>query len=363
MSKVAIIFFENQKQNWSRFPKLISKNIFFEDKYFVYNIGNDKIESSFFTGVFKFNGNCKEIIPILNRYEKIIVVLMSYRLIDIIFYNFLLNNHCNVKGISIQHGIYSDILVRTNMIQFLSVTWKRIISYLMSILFYPYITNFQKISIILHSKKVYYDSKLKLKNSSINKHMRLPENVFIIDKNWEKYFLKNYYSKKPNFFIIPSIDDELKNNPEILPKSSVVIIIQSMVEDGRYSREIYINEINLILNSIDCNKRIYLKLHPRSDMSLYQNLNKKVIFKKNFIVGEHVISSYSSLMKTYYEFGSLVFKWNFIDHHVPKVFSDYCHSEGREDELKSFILRKNRMTIKKEKVNISRTYSDLILKI
>ena len=363
MSKVAIIFFENQKQNWSRFPKLISENIFLEDKYFVYNLGNDKIENSFFDGIFKFKGNCKEIIPILNRYEKIVVVLMSYRLIDLIFYNFLLNNHCNVKGISIQHGVYSDVLVRTNLIQFMNVTWKRIISYIISIFSYPFITFLQKISIILDTKKVYYDSILKLKNSSINKFLKLPENVFIIDKIWEKYHIENYYFKKPKFFIVPSIDDELKNNPEKLPKNSVVIIIQSMVEDGRYSREIYINELNLILNSIDLSKTIYLKLHPRSDMSLYQNLNKKVVFKKNFIVGEHVISSYSSLMKTYYEFGSLVFKWNFKDHHIPKVFSDYSHGEGREKELKSFIIRKNRINIKKEKVNISRIYSDLILKI
>ena len=183
MNRVAVIFFENQKKSWNRFPKLICKTISSEDKYFTYNLGDDKIESGLFDGVFKFDGNCKEIIPIMSRYEKIIVVLMSYRIIDLLFFNFILKNHNNVKGVSIQHGIYSDILVRTSLFKFIYATWFRIVSYLKSILFYPFLTYSQKISMLFHIKRVYFNNSLTLKKSLVNKLLKLPRNVFIYEKN------------------------------------------------------------------------------------------------------------------------------------------------------------------------------------
>lgn len=363
MNKVALLFFENQKQSWNRFPKIISKSIFFGDKYFIFNSGAGNIDDGLFEGVFEFKGRCKEIIPVINKYDKIIVVLMSFRIIDIMFYNYILKTHDNVKGVSIQHGIYSDKLVRVNLFKFFNATWKRIFSYIISIFYYPFLTFFQKITLILQVKQVYYKNKFPLKKSSVIKLINLPENVFIFEKKWEKYYMDNYYLVKPNFTIIPPIDDELKNNPQILPKSSVVIIIQSMVEDGRYSRTEYLRELNIILQSISNDKHIYFKMHPRSDMSLYQNLSKKVIFKKDFVLASHVVSSYSSLMKTYSEMGSLVFKWNFNNHHVPSVFANYSHSEGREKKLKSFLKISNDLKVTKNNISISKIYSEKFLKI
>jgi len=362
-NKIAVLFFENQKQNWARYPKLISKELSFGDKYFIYNFGHDVIGEDVFDGVFQFKGNSTQILSLINKYQEIIVISMSYRIIDLLFFNFILNSHGNVQGVSVQHGIYSDKLERVKLLRFITTTWSRISSYIYSLALYPFLSIKDKIILLYQIKKVYYDHKITLKNSKIKDLIKLPENVFILDRVWEQYYMTNYYTDYPKFIEVPSIDESLKNKAEYLPKNSVVILIQSMVEDGRYPREEYLEEINSILRVIDEDKAIYLKLHPRSDMTLYKGLCRKVELKKTFIVGAHVISSYSSLMKTYTEMGCLVFKWNFNNHHVPNVFNNYSHSSGREHELKPFLAVANEIKKTTNNINVSKEYCEKLSQI
>lgn len=361
--KIAVVYFENQKMSIDRFPKFISNSIDFADNYFVYNIGNDIISSDNFVKTFKYSGTIRNIYEQLLDYDKIVVITMSYRPVDLIFITHLKSVFKDLKTISVQHGIYSDKLERSSLFSFFLNTYKRLLSYLLVILKVDIFTIYQKFKILKEIFYVYVLNKYVFKLSSLSKILFLPENVLILGKEWEEYYKHNFYNKySPGFFIVPSIDDNLLNDAKY-HNESVVIIAQSLIEDGRYSESKLLSEYELILKKIPKHLKIFIKRHPRSNDVFFDKLSRSVIITDKLIVADYIISGYSSLMKTYKDLGCRVFSWKFIDHHNPLVFNNYSDLHGREDELISFFNLKLNKIIIPEIINISQNYSNQIKKI
>lgn len=364
MAKTAYIFFENLERNWQRFPNYLHSCFDKEDFFFIYNIPSKKSNKSQILNSFKYSGNICDILTHIQNYSEVKVILMSYRPIDLIFFKHLKErSRANVIGIKIQHGIYSDKLERASIFDFIFSTRDRLITYIKTIYITDIFTIKEKVLLLIAIFKIYVQNKIKFSDSeSINNLLDLPKNVFVFDNTWIKYFNTNYYKdKQPNYTFIPPKDLSLIKSG-IIKKQSVVIIAQSLVEDGRYSKVNLRKELELILRYIPENLVIYLKRHPRSDNKLYQDLSRNLIITDNFIIADFIISGYSSLMQTYLTIGCNVFCWKFVNHHNPDIFNEYCTIYGREKELtKFFNLPKNILKITEfSEMQIEKIYADNI---
>ena len=361
--KIAVVYFENQKMSIDRYPKFISNSIDFADNYFVYNIGNDIISTDNFVKTFKYTGSIKNIHEQLLDYNKIVVITMSYRPVDLIFITHLKSVFKDLISISIQHGIYADKLERSSLFSFFLNTYKRLVSYILVIFTVDVFKTFQKIIILKEIFYVYVLNKYTFKLSTLSKIFFLPENVLTLGKEWEKYYEYNFYNKySPKFYIVPSMDDDLLNEAKYY-NESVVIVAQSLIEDGRYSESKLLSEYELIFKRIPKHLKIFIKRHPRSNDVFFNKLSRPVIITDKLIVADYIISGYSSLMKTYSDLGCRVFSWKFIDHHNPLVFNNYSDLYGREDELISFFNLEKKYIIINKKYNTSKKYSNTIKKI
>lgn len=367
--KKAYLFFENQIGNYRRFPSYISKYLY-GDKYFIFNIGEKKdtgIKNKRFNNIIRFNGKHQNLSDEFGQYDELTIILMSFRPIDLLFLKTLKNIFPNkkVRGISIQHGVYSDKLERKSIFIFLKSTYQRVISYLITFYRTDFINGLSKIFFLKEIISVYYSQKKKFSESIIlNKYLSLPEKVLIFDESWEKYFNENFYGTKPPVYekILPRDFELIKS--AVYKNSSVLIVSQSLTEDGRYSEQEFKREINIILECIPDDYKIYIKRHPRNDKSLFEKLIKKVSVTDDFIISDYVISGYSSLMQPYFYIGCNVFRWKFNNHYNPSIFDKLSDKNGREEELKQFFfLPKKKLNLQKySQINIDESYANLIEK-
>lgn len=371
MKNKAYVFYENQEENWKRYPSFISRELD-GDKFFVYSVKgrkkNSNISKQTFIKSLQFSGSNTCLFKEFQEYEELIVILMSFRAIDLLFFTSI-NKYLPtkvIKGISIQHGYYSDKLERESIFNFVFRTQLRIRTYLQAFLMTKVVPKSIRLTILKEVFEVYYSQKLLFRESrTLSKYLILPQNILIFSSDWEEYFNSNFYgSNHPNFIKILPRDFELLKSAIHKP-SSVVIISQSLVEDGRYSKKDFREELNSILSCIPRDKTVYIKRHPRNTKDLFENLQRDVHITNEFIVGDYIISGYSSLMQPYFEIGSNVFRWNFKNHHNPKIFDRLSTQQGREAQLINFF----NLTVKKinlqpfHRLKVDKSYAEIISKI
>ena len=332
----AIVFYENYEVNFYRFPKNIGENYNCSSKFFFYTIPGDEaidykgFKSERFTG--KIDGS------FLHSLEdsKIVLMLMSFRLVDLLFAKEFLRIFPNTTVLHIQHGIYSDKLERDWSIGMLKRLLYRLGNYLKVITTQSDSFGI-KVLYIYSLISVYGSERVLLKNSRILKYLTLPNMLLINSEEDYGFYLEKYYSHFVDHKVVPELDSRLYNaNTEIL-RNAVLIIVQSMVEDGRYSRKQYIKEFQRIVGSIPIELAVIVKLHPRSDITLYQISARDIRLSNDFIITEYVISGYSSMMRTVKNrSSSMIFAWKYENHHNPISFEKFAHRYGRESELKDF---------------------------
>lgn len=362
-NKKAVIFFENYESSWSRYPKSISDNFVDIDCFFAYNIKSNGSSKLYFKDTFHYYGNIKKIYKVLDKYRHLIIVIMSYRPIDLIFTTHLKLHFKNLISVSVQHGIYSKKLRKTSLTSFLFQTKNRIYSYVYT-LFKSKIFSLKYCLIILKEillVNVFYTKSLR--NSILSEVFHLPQNVLILNKSWTKYYNENFYKFIPNFFVVPHMDLSLLKNLKFNKNKNVVFVAQSLVEDGRYPKHLYIQELEMIFKCIPKDFTITIKRHPRGINSIYENLSRNVIFSDKLVVSDYIISGYSSLMFLYKKLNCRVFSWKFNKHENDSYFNNFADKNGRSKELINFF----NLTPLKIKVpnltNPSKIYADTIIKL
>ena len=360
----AVVFFENQKINFERYPKFISESISFADFFYFYSVGNENLSNNIFKRIYRYNGNINQIYRDLLQYDNIVVIVMSYRPIDLIFITHLKSKFKDLKTISVQHGMYSDKLERSSLFSFFINTFKRLVSYVSTILWIDIFTLKQRLLILKEIFFVYVLNKHKLSESLLSEILYLPENAFVLGEQWKSYYKHYFYNNKlPIFYNVLSKDMNLLNNSEYVEGKSVVIIAQSLVEDGRYSYQKLVSEFEIIINCIPKDFKIYIKRHPRSNNKMYEQLSKSIVLTDEFIVADYIISGYSSLMQIYHSIGCNVFSWKFAEHHNPEYFNNYADLFGRENELILFFNLDNEKITFKRNNDVGLEYALLIKKI
>ena len=366
LNSKALIFFENNKSSWSRFPKMIFEKIDGYNSTFIYNHEDSTSDIDFFSSSFCYKGDLKSITENLKSYEEIIVILFAFRPIDLFFLTHLKQKVPNCKSVMLQHGVYSDKLQRDSIFSFLSNTYGRVYSYLLTFLFSKSFSFKNKIFLINEIFFVYVLNNRKFNDSKLKKLLTLPENCLIYDEKWIKYFNENYYyDLHPKYDIIPPKDIDLLSSNKIIDIDSVVIVAQSLVEDGRYDRKNLIQEFKLLISVIPSKFKIYIKRHPRGDDSMYSNFSREVILTNKLVIAKHVISGYSSLMQLYSDYiESNVFSWKFKNHYNPSFFNSYSIKNGREKELSEFFkIPTKKIKTNFEKVDIGEIYFKKIIEI
>lgn len=366
MRSTAIILFENQKSNWNRYPKLIAQNSKNVDTIYVYNHKDTRDDPTPFTFHFRYTGDMKPLMEKLKFYNKLILVQFSFRPIDLFFLTNIKKLVPSCKTINIQHGIYSDKLERSSLTSFFINTNKRLLSYITTFIFSKCNFSFsERINLIYESFLVFVLNKKRFKSSGLKNILILPDRCLIFGNKWIEFYRENYYDQNfSNFNIIPPKDYELLSGEKIIDLNAVVLIAQSLVEDGRYPRKDLIKELELILTCIPIKKKIYIKRHPRSEDSIYESLSRDVILTNKLVISNHIISCYSSLMHLYSEMiNSNVFCWKLKNHHNPDIFNDFSTIYGREKELRKFFLEPTKdVKTDFEKKNIGKTYFNEIIK-
>ena len=126
----------------------LALSIGFADLYYFYCVGNENLSNNRFKKIYKYNGNINQVYHDLLQYDKLVVVIMSYRPIDLIFITHLRSKFKDLKTISVQHGMYSDKLERSSLLSFFINTFKRLISYVITILRIDIFTLKQKLLIL-----------------------------------------------------------------------------------------------------------------------------------------------------------------------------------------------------------------------
>lgn len=96
--------------------------------------------------------------------------------------------------------------------------------------------------------------------------------VLTMGDYWENYYINKWGYAKEQIMRIGShdLDDfEISENNE----SAICYIASVLVEDGMISREEFLDFIDALKSAIGIEKKLYIKLHPRSDLLLYESLN------------------------------------------------------------------------------------------
>lgn len=175
------------------------------------------------------------------------------------------------------------------------------------------------------------------------------ENVIIWGDYWKSWF-KSYphYDDNNKYLICGGFDFELLKKPEKLikpQKKSIVYICQTLIEDGRLESEIFLDYLEKLY---ECAKNFegdfYLKLHPRSDLSLYEAFQKldNVITTHKFPIGDIYISHYSSLLSVSAYLKKKILLVQFPGHEIPEAFEHMAKNvinydeEIKIDEVKEF---------------------------
>lgn len=104
------------------------------------------------------------------------------------------------------------------------------------------------------------------------------DKAFIIGNLWKKHYIEAFGYSEDQLYLIGSHDlDSFDVNAEIEP--AICYIASTLVEEGSVSRKEFLRFIDALASTISKKTKLYIKLHPLSDRSLYNALNEhNVVF-------------------------------------------------------------------------------------
>jgi len=368
MKKIA--FFDLNVVGIGRYPLKIAKEIEKENNnikfYFLYEEDPDnKIDEikkllpkkSEMIKIKKVNYNY--IKKLLNDINPESLLVMAQRIPDNAIVS--IANELGIKTFKFQHGLYIPFMKR-NISLFINKILKTI-RYIQYALVVAKSTNSNKFRTVIDYMKVFLRGE-KIINTSLPIDKINASKVFVYGEYWKEYHAKEYgYSYEQQIVVgYPDLEqlDEIKKQHR---EDAVCYICQTLVEDGRLSREEMEKFIDTLKNSIG-NKKLYIKLHPRSDITLYETLKNtsNIEFVRNgFPHCSKYIGHYSSLLAMALYLTDEVFLWKFENHNeYPFYFVENANFiSNKKVDLISFMknkIKNNRENDIKRYFNNDETY-------
>ena len=301
-------------------------------------VESEKIELSTLQNV-SHNTAKKEFIKHKNvKNSKTVFFNYSYRITDLYWtYKF---KKTGVYCCQIQHGMYAEFLDRSFLGYFSALNRKlTYLKYLFSFLLRFDFTIF-----------LYLFNKDFLKSFKINeiieerKNKILPvqsDHVFVWGDYWKEWFIKNhYYFSEDSFTTIgnPDYHTFIKYNEYEMQREKVCYIAQTFVEDGRMEKNDYKKVIDQLADSLK--DRLIIKLHPRSDKSIFENVLKKggeIMY--DFPITGFYVGHYSSVLALAINVDSKVFLLEINNEEIPYYFRNSANKVfSKQDDLVNAIL-------------------------
>lgn len=258
------------------------------------------------------NNSQKSIQKLLLELAPDILIVMAQRVPDSALV--AIANKLGIQTVMLQHGLYVPFMKKNNSI-FISKMYKALrylqysITVAKTINQTPFKVCWAYFNIFTKGKKItQYDLPLKKINTS---------KVLVYGDYWKRYHQSEFgYSLEQQIIVgYPDLDqlNAIKQNPQ---EDAVCYICQTLVEDDRLPRSNMERFIQLLCANIG-NRKLYIKLHPRSDITLYNPLkgkNNVIFLNKKFPHCNKYIGHYSSLIAMGMHLTNNIFLWKFDNH-------------------------------------------------
>ena len=253
------------------------------------------------------------------------IVLSNYRIPDIEL--ILHAKHLGIKIVLIQEGlIYDGISINDvstkNIVTSFVTYFEKSVSYVKTILRMCRYSKKNCVKVLLEIVRKKKNITITLANS-FNEPL-LADYVFTMGKHWEKYYTETVGYSIDQLRLVGDhdLDDFVLQASN---ENAICYIATVLVEDGTVKKEDFIHFIEALSASVPNETKMYLKLHPRSDLSLYEALQKEnVVFvdQSGYLPSVNLYIGHrgSLIGKALYESDNLIL-WQFPD-------EDYCFYEA-----------------------------------
>ncbi|MCK9330968.1 MAG: hypothetical protein M0Q94_13925 [Candidatus Cloacimonetes bacterium] len=251
------------------------------------------------------------------------------------------NNH-KIPTQLVQHGLWSDRLERIPLIPLLLGKFSKFVNYLKHVKEICRINGIPIYSTLTDLYHFLLKEDITIPESKhLNNNMIRANKVFAFDHSWNDYYVGKYGYSQEMLIYIGNPDLLLLKGKEIDKKEEAVCYLcQSLVEDGRLSKEVFSSFLEILKIHVADQKKLYIKLHPRSKMDFYDILkNKKnIVFTNDLPICNLYIAHYTGLLATAKQISDNILIWLLPNHHTPEYFQNFGSVvTDRADVLKDFI--------------------------
>lgn len=359
--KKNIYFYDKNEVLLDRFPSQISNEMISQDKskynfifihseYFKKNESPNKLPEN---SIIQYNPSLNTVLisELIIKFPPHAFICIGLRIPDILLISYF--NKLGVKTYMVQHGLFVKHLTRIPFIYHIYSKFNQFKKYFIYSYRISKMINKPFFQTIKDMSRFYIKGNCKFKELKTANETKLISNkVFAFDDSWKEYY-KNYGYEQDQFIFFGNPDYSIVKNFNISDQEDAICYIcQTLVEDGRYLRKDYLNFLLGLKNNLP-DKKIYLKLHPRSDMRMYQELeSKNFILTREFKNCKTYLGHYSSLLEISYQLGRKVILWNLDRHSIPENYLKYADFVTNDfNELNSYIgikLTRNTRIIRKK---------------
>ena len=251
----------------------------------------------------------------------------------------------NSEGIPtflVQHGLWSDRLVRISLPMLLLSRFTKFTRYLSYTHRICRINKLPYFRLLLDLYRFLIKENIKCPESKyMNSDFMRAKTAFVFDNSWDDYYVNKYGYSSDSIVYMGNPDYmDLKRIKHLVKEDAVCYVCQTFVEDGRYSKRQYQSFLRVLNDFVASEKKLYMKLHPRSRRGLYASLesNDNIVFADEFPHCNYYIGHYSAMLAVARQCSENVLIWNLPDHHVPEYFYQFASiATDNPNKLRAFV--------------------------
>lgn len=232
-----------------------------------------------------------------------------------------------IKTIMYQHGLYIPFMKREGSL-FINNIYKsyRFFKYAITI---ASILDISRFKVLMQYVKVYLLGHNAVKVGLPYERLNV-DKVMVYGEYWKEYHREQFgYNIEQQVIVgAPDFNDLGSMREKILEKRPICYIAQTLVEDGRLPREMMETFISNLANvATEAGVKVFVRLHPRSDMTLYSKLEGIADFSKSeFPDATIYIGHYSSIIAKATFFSDNIVLVDFPEHAIPD-YIEMLHSQ------------------------------------
>lgn len=261
----------------------------------------------------------KQVSSFLYKHKPNLIFIGGYRIFDMLW--IAVGKENNIPTYKLQHGFDTENLHYNP--QIIISKFRKVIKMARMVLILSKILDKNFYRMIIQYFQ-YFSSGKSLNNSLFNDERLQPNKMFVFSNYYKDYWFKIFGLPKqimeiispPDFLLIPKI--------QLTPRiNACCYLTQTLVEDGRMRKKefdnIIIKQYINIANNVD---HFIIKLHPRSNKSLYDDLVAlpNVSIVRDFPNCSVYLTHYSSMAYTAFMFSNSVILHELPGHSTPDLF-------------------------------------------